>query len=77
MERKMTPRGKLATPTPIPKLAVTMGVTNHFRIMVLMFVQTRRMPNSSSQMIPDMLDWRQIWESGRPWKGSNCPKTVL
>ncbi|GFX24052.1 hypothetical protein TNCV_2435461 [Trichonephila clavipes] len=29
------------------------------------------MPNSPTQMIPDMLDWTQIWESGRPRKGSN------
>ncbi|GFW78580.1 uncharacterized protein TNCV_2243801 [Trichonephila clavipes] len=28
------------------------------------------MSNSPSQMIPDMLDWRQIWESGRSRKGS-------
>ncbi|GFS69823.1 uncharacterized protein TNCV_3101411 [Trichonephila clavipes] len=27
------------------------------------------MPNSLSLMIPDMLDWRQIWGSGRPRKG--------
>ncbi|GFT67211.1 uncharacterized protein TNCV_783601 [Trichonephila clavipes] len=26
------------------------------------------MHNSLSQMIPDMLDWRQIWGSGRPKK---------
>ncbi|GFX43474.1 uncharacterized protein TNCV_4874941 [Trichonephila clavipes] len=29
------------------------------------------MSNSPSQMIPDMLDWRQIWRSGRPGKGTN------
>ncbi|GFX51429.1 uncharacterized protein TNCV_3103621 [Trichonephila clavipes] len=29
------------------------------------------MPNSPSQMIPDMLNWRQIWVSGRPRKGSD------
>ncbi|GFS62878.1 hypothetical protein TNCV_2276011 [Trichonephila clavipes] len=29
------------------------------------------MPNSLSQMIPDKLDWRQIWRSGKPRKGSN------
>ncbi|GFV08901.1 hypothetical protein TNCV_3821441 [Trichonephila clavipes] len=29
------------------------------------------MPNSSSQIISDMLDWRQIWGSGRTRKGSN------
>ncbi|GFY32342.1 hypothetical protein TNCV_3558501 [Trichonephila clavipes] len=27
------------------------------------FVQTREMSNSPSQMIPDMLDWREIWRS--------------
>ncbi|GFV65752.1 uncharacterized protein TNCV_4153881 [Trichonephila clavipes] len=27
------------------------------------------MPNSPTQTIPDMLDWRQIWGSGRPGKG--------
>ncbi|GFV50613.1 hypothetical protein TNCV_2212761 [Trichonephila clavipes] len=32
------------------------------------FIQIRGMPNSPSQMIPDMLDWRQIWGSGS--KGS-------
>ncbi|GFV48219.1 calpain-A [Trichonephila clavipes] len=41
------------------------------------FVQTRGMPNPPSQMIPDMLDWRQIWGSGRPRKGSNSVDTVL
>ncbi|GFW62828.1 hypothetical protein TNCV_4451771 [Trichonephila clavipes] len=35
------------------------------------------MPNSPSQMIQDMLDWRQIWGSGRPRKGSNSVETVL
>ncbi|GFT70563.1 hypothetical protein TNCV_1133221 [Trichonephila clavipes] len=35
------------------------------------------MPNSQSQMIPDMLDWRQIWGSGRPRKGSKSAETVL
>ncbi|GFV81947.1 uncharacterized protein TNCV_3151451 [Trichonephila clavipes] len=35
------------------------------------------MPKSSSQRIPDMLDWRQIWGSGRPRKGSNSAETVL
>ncbi|GFW89141.1 hypothetical protein TNCV_2685751 [Trichonephila clavipes] len=35
------------------------------------------MPNSSSQIIPDMLDRRQIWESGRTRKGSNSAETVL
>ncbi|GFW43057.1 uncharacterized protein TNCV_1474521 [Trichonephila clavipes] len=29
------------------------------------------MPNSPSQMIQDMLDWRQIWRSGRQRKSSN------
>ncbi|GFU79318.1 hypothetical protein TNCV_2138411 [Trichonephila clavipes] len=28
-------------------------------------------------MIPDLLDWRQIWGSGWPRKGSNSAKTVL
>ncbi|GFV35699.1 hypothetical protein TNCV_1893091 [Trichonephila clavipes] len=32
------------------------------------FIQTRRMPNSPSQMIPDMFDWRQIWGLGRQGK---------
>ncbi|GFT34061.1 hypothetical protein TNCV_4385041 [Trichonephila clavipes] len=35
------------------------------------------MPNSTSQMIPDMHDWRQIWGSGRPRKGSNGAETDL
>ncbi|GFU47944.1 hypothetical protein TNCV_4967401 [Trichonephila clavipes] len=35
------------------------------------------MSNSPSQMIPDMLDWRQIWGSGGPKKGINSAKTVL
>ncbi|GFV06746.1 uncharacterized protein TNCV_1611591 [Trichonephila clavipes] len=35
------------------------------------------MPNSPSQMIPDMLDQKQIWGSGRPRKGSNNAETVL
>ncbi|GFX43418.1 hypothetical protein TNCV_4874381 [Trichonephila clavipes] len=35
------------------------------------------MPNSPSQMIPDMLYWRQIWGSGRPRKGGNSAETVL
>ncbi|GFU53509.1 hypothetical protein TNCV_3169421 [Trichonephila clavipes] len=26
------------------------------------------MPDSPSQMIPDMLDWRQIWGMGKPRK---------
>ncbi|GFW58250.1 uncharacterized protein TNCV_2634241 [Trichonephila clavipes] len=33
------------------------------------------MPNSPPQMIPDMLDWRQIWGSGRPRKDSNGTHT--
>ncbi|GFX14322.1 NRF domain-containing protein [Trichonephila clavipes] len=40
-------------------------------------IQTRGMPYSSRQMIPDMLDWRQIWGSRRPKKGSNSAETVL
>ncbi|GFX51402.1 hypothetical protein TNCV_3103351 [Trichonephila clavipes] len=32
------------------------------------------MNNSPSQMIPDMLEWRQIWGSGRPRKGSDSVK---
>ncbi|GFV39023.1 hypothetical protein TNCV_965891 [Trichonephila clavipes] len=35
------------------------------------------MLNSMSQMIPDMLDWRQIWGSDRPRKGSNSAEAVL
>ncbi|GFV34406.1 hypothetical protein TNCV_1776951 [Trichonephila clavipes] len=35
------------------------------------------MPNSPFQMIPDMLNWRQIWGPGRPRKGSNSVETVL
>ncbi|GFW43138.1 uncharacterized protein TNCV_1475331 [Trichonephila clavipes] len=35
------------------------------------------MPNSLSQMIQDMLDWRQIWGSGRARKDSNSAETVL
>ncbi|GFY15306.1 hypothetical protein TNCV_1571171 [Trichonephila clavipes] len=34
------------------------------------------MPNSPSQMIPDMLDWRQIWGSGKPRKGSNSAEII-
>ncbi|GFU47435.1 sodium-dependent dopamine transporter [Trichonephila clavipes] len=41
------------------------------------FVQTHEMPHSLSQMIPDMLDWRQFWGSGRPRKGSNSVKIIL
>ncbi|GFS74035.1 hypothetical protein TNCV_2943151 [Trichonephila clavipes] len=37
---------------------------------ILLFVQTRGMPNSPSKKIPDMLDWSQIRESGRPREGS-------
>ncbi|GFW31190.1 uncharacterized protein TNCV_2577721 [Trichonephila clavipes] len=33
--------------------------------------------NSPSHMIPDMLDWRRIWGSSRPRKGSNSAETVL
>ncbi|GFU69731.1 hypothetical protein TNCV_1221191 [Trichonephila clavipes] len=35
------------------------------------------MPNSLSQMIQDMHDWRQIWGSSRPRKGSNSAETIL
>ncbi|GFX95657.1 hypothetical protein TNCV_4885831 [Trichonephila clavipes] len=35
------------------------------------------MPNSPFQMIPYIIDWRQIWGSGRPRKGSNSTETVL
>ncbi|GFX11085.1 uncharacterized protein TNCV_4503001 [Trichonephila clavipes] len=35
------------------------------------------MPNSPSQMSPNMLDWRQIWGSDRPMKGSNSVDTIL
>ncbi|GFT53995.1 hypothetical protein TNCV_153561 [Trichonephila clavipes] len=35
------------------------------------------MPNSPSQITPDMLEWRQFWGSGRPRKGSNSAETVL
>ncbi|GFV25290.1 hypothetical protein TNCV_4642511 [Trichonephila clavipes] len=35
------------------------------------------MPNSPFQTIPDMLDWRQTWESGMPRKGSNSAEIVL
>ncbi|GFS67225.1 hypothetical protein TNCV_2902381 [Trichonephila clavipes] len=34
------------------------------------------MPNSPSQIIPYMLEWRQIWGSARQRKGSNSAKTV-
>ncbi|GFS62460.1 hypothetical protein TNCV_1262511 [Trichonephila clavipes] len=30
-----------------------------------------------SQIIPEMIDWRQIWGSGRSKKGSNSAETVL
>ncbi|GFV83331.1 hypothetical protein TNCV_1900571 [Trichonephila clavipes] len=43
----------------------------------LYFVQTCGMPNSPSQMIKDMLDWREIWGSGSPRKGRNSAETVL
>ncbi|GFW67694.1 hypothetical protein TNCV_3445661 [Trichonephila clavipes] len=36
-----------------------------------------RMPNSPSQMVPDMIDWRQIWGSDRPMKGINNAETAL
>ncbi|GFV55412.1 uncharacterized protein TNCV_2463021 [Trichonephila clavipes] len=35
------------------------------------------MPNSRSQMITDLLDWRHIWGSGRPRKGCNGHTAVL
>ncbi|GFV30676.1 uncharacterized protein TNCV_3931981 [Trichonephila clavipes] len=35
------------------------------------------MPNSPSQMIADMLDWRQMLGSGRPRRGNNSVETVL
>ncbi|GFS50565.1 hypothetical protein TNCV_2041911 [Trichonephila clavipes] len=35
--RKTTPWGKRATLAPIPKSAMTKGVTNHFRNMILTF----------------------------------------
>ncbi|GFV30009.1 uncharacterized protein TNCV_3100861 [Trichonephila clavipes] len=35
------------------------------------------MPNSPSQIIPDMLDWRQIWGSVRSRKGNNSAETSL
>ncbi|GFT34361.1 e3 ubiquitin-protein ligase RNF13 [Trichonephila clavipes] len=35
------------------------------------------MPNSPSQMIPDMLDWRQFWGLRRPMKDSKSAETVL
>ncbi|GFV80635.1 uncharacterized protein TNCV_4617971 [Trichonephila clavipes] len=35
------------------------------------------MPNSSSQRIPDSLDWRNISGLGRLRKGSNSVETVL
>ncbi|GFV34315.1 hypothetical protein TNCV_4023301 [Trichonephila clavipes] len=44
---------------------------------VRQFDQTRGMPNLPSEIIPDMLDWRQIWGSGRPRKGSNRAEIVL
>ncbi|GFU33964.1 transposable element Tcb2 transposase [Trichonephila clavipes] len=42
-----------------------------------LFVQSRGMPNSPSQMIPDVLDWRLFWESYRPRTGSNSVETVM
>ncbi|GFS57440.1 hypothetical protein TNCV_1401311 [Trichonephila clavipes] len=42
-----------------------------------LFVLTRGMPNSPSQMIPDMLDWRQIWRLGRPRKDSKCGDSLI
>ncbi|GFV77626.1 hypothetical protein TNCV_616461 [Trichonephila clavipes] len=41
------------------------------------FVQTREMTNLPSQMIPDMLDMRQIWGTARPRKDSNSAETDL
>ncbi|GFT69404.1 hypothetical protein TNCV_1297131 [Trichonephila clavipes] len=41
------------------------------------FIQTRGMPNSPPQMILDMLDWKQIWGSGRPRMYSNSVETAL
>ncbi|GFU83316.1 hypothetical protein TNCV_3739271 [Trichonephila clavipes] len=35
------------------------------------------MPSSALQMTPGMLDWRQIWRSGRSRKGSNSAGIVL
>ncbi|GFY11114.1 hypothetical protein TNCV_4471001 [Trichonephila clavipes] len=35
------------------------------------------MTNSPSQMILDMLDWRNIWGSDRPRNVSNSPQVVL
>ncbi|GFV57743.1 hypothetical protein TNCV_4463411 [Trichonephila clavipes] len=35
------------------------------------------MPNSTPQMTPDMLDWKQIWGSDRPMKDSNSAEAVL
>ncbi|GFU51012.1 uncharacterized protein TNCV_4462041 [Trichonephila clavipes] len=35
------------------------------------------MPNSPSQMVLDILDWRQISGSGRTRKGSNSAETVF
>ncbi|GFT02696.1 hypothetical protein TNCV_829621 [Trichonephila clavipes] len=41
------------------------------------FVQTGGMPNSPSQVIRDMPDWRQIWGSGRPRKGCDSYEIVF
>ncbi|GFW58504.1 hypothetical protein TNCV_718051 [Trichonephila clavipes] len=41
------------------------------------FVQTRGMPNSPSEMIPDMLDWRQIWGSIRPRKEAKSRDSLV
>ncbi|GFU53135.1 integrase catalytic domain-containing protein [Trichonephila clavipes] len=59
------------------KLKVSMLNSLGDLVMSERFVQSRGMPNSPSQMIPDMLDWRQIWGLGRSSKGSNSAGTVL
>ncbi|GFW44919.1 hypothetical protein TNCV_4512331 [Trichonephila clavipes] len=41
------------------------------------FVQTRGLTDSPFLIIPDMLDWRQIWRSNTSRKGSNRANTVL
>ncbi|GFV39190.1 uncharacterized protein TNCV_1157751 [Trichonephila clavipes] len=50
-------------------LAVTAAVSE--------FIQTREMPISPSQMIPDILDWRPLWGSDRLGKGSDGAETIL
>ncbi|GFY09922.1 uncharacterized protein TNCV_3698841 [Trichonephila clavipes] len=54
-----------------------LNLNSVYNALIFGFVQTRGMPNSPSQIITDMLDWRKIWGSDRLRKGSNSAETVL